>query len=175
MSRPENQAPANPVQAGDAITPVSEAGPVLGDIDSKSSMSVDGEKDAKLSSHAAPINVVPHLSGTSDDDVTLIDAQSGAVGATWKHRLPALLMILFFTRKSSVSLPPLYCQSGLTIDYPSLASMSLQSEATSLSPPSLRSSRPSRRRFRTLPTRATAPSPRPTSWSTASCPSSPAS
>ncbi|EST10225.1 Major facilitator superfamily [Kalmanozyma brasiliensis GHG001] len=109
MTKPESQLPVVKAAADDAISPASEAAPNVVDVDSKSSLSSDGAKDAKLADQTAPINVVPHLVGTSDgDDVTLVDAQSGAVGATWKHRVPALLMILFFTLGSN------FAQSSLS-------------------------------------------------------------
>lgn len=56
------------------------------------------EKDTKPSDLVAPEAAVPHLSSLDGDDTWIIDAQAGAVGAGWKHRIPALLMVLFFTR-----------------------------------------------------------------------------
>ncbi|CBQ70228.1 conserved hypothetical protein [Sporisorium reilianum SRZ2] len=71
-------------------------------VETKSSHSSSvAEDDTKLKSLAAPIAAAPHLTSNGDEDVWIADAQAGAVGATWKHRLPALLMILFLTLGSN--------------------------------------------------------------------------
>lgn len=69
---------------------------------STSSLSPPSEKDARSSEHVAATTIIPHLPANDHDRDGILDAQAGAVGATWKHRVPALLMIIFFTRMLSL-------------------------------------------------------------------------
>ncbi|GAC93927.1 hypothetical protein PHSY_001495 [Pseudozyma hubeiensis SY62] len=77
-------------------------------VETESSISSIAEKGPKTSNQPEPLAVVPHLAVNDDEEVWFVDAQSGAVGATWKHRLPAILMILFFTLGSN------FAQSSLS-------------------------------------------------------------
>ncbi|GAC72950.1 hypothetical protein PANT_7c00352 [Moesziomyces antarcticus T-34] len=75
---------------------------------STSSLSPPSEKDARSSEHVAATTIIPHLPANDHDRDGILDAQAGAVGATWKHRVPALLMIIFFTLGSN------FAQSSLS-------------------------------------------------------------
>lgn len=69
-------------------------------VESKSSLSsTDKEVKNVDGSKGAASVAMPHLLAHDEDQDWIVDAQAGAVGATWKHRVPALLMILFLTRK----------------------------------------------------------------------------
>lgn len=105
MSQKGGVASAEMVPASDAISTTSAAERNSDISENKSSNSTIAEKDAKTTALAAPIATVPHLSADDGQDVLVVDAQAGAVGATWKHRVPALLMIMFFTREYCSLLP----------------------------------------------------------------------
>ncbi|TKY85289.1 hypothetical protein EX895_006369 [Sporisorium graminicola] len=98
MSQPESR---NPVHEASAST--SDHNDLADAVETKSlhTASDAEEGDLKLNSLVAPIAAVPHLTNHDDEDVWIADAQAGAVGATWKHRLPALLMVLFLTLGSN--------------------------------------------------------------------------
>ena len=73
-------------------------------VDNKSSSSsLAKEKGANPSEGRTAAAFVPDLTKEDEQQAWRLDAQAGAVGATWKHRIPALLMILFFTRKSQLT------------------------------------------------------------------------
>lgn len=99
MPQTAKRTSADETLANDAINATAAITQNVDAAESKSSFSSVAEKNAKPSAQAAPIAAVPHLSATDDDETWVVDAQAGAVGATWKHRVPALLMILFFTRE----------------------------------------------------------------------------
>ncbi|SNX82200.1 uncharacterized protein MEPE_00906 [Melanopsichium pennsylvanicum] len=90
------KAPAN-----DPISTASAAGQLSDVLASSALPSITAEKDTKSAASAASLSPVPHLTADDGDEVWIADAQAGAVGATWKHRVPALLMILFFTLGSN--------------------------------------------------------------------------
>ncbi|KAJ1033775.1 hypothetical protein NDA13_001755 [Ustilago tritici] len=108
MSQAVGRASIEEMASKNVTSPATEAGQNHDTADSQSSLSSIAEKDAKSARQAAPIAVVPHLSSNDDDEAWVVDAQAGAVGATWKHRVPALLMILFFTLGSN------FAQSSLS-------------------------------------------------------------
>ena len=108
MSQAVGRASIEEMASKNVISPATEAGQNHDTADSQSSLSSIAEKDAKSARQAALIAVVPHLSSNDDDETWVVDAQAGAVGATWKHRVPALLMILFFTLGSN------FAQSSLS-------------------------------------------------------------
>ena len=89
---------ADETPANDAISTASAAEHSAELVESKSSLSSTRAKDATSPAHAVPMATVPHLIADDGEEVWIADAQAGAVGATWKHRVPALLMVLFFTR-----------------------------------------------------------------------------
>ncbi|SPO22893.1 uncharacterized protein UTRI_01571 [Ustilago trichophora] len=108
MSQTTKRTSADEALANDAINAAAAIAQNVDAAERKSSFSSVAEKNAKPSAHAAPIAAVPHLSATDDDETWVVDAQAGAVGATWKQRVPALLMILFFTLGSN------FAQSSLS-------------------------------------------------------------
>ncbi len=138
---------------------------------STSSLSPPSEKDAQSSEHVAAATILPHLPANVHDQDGILDAQAGAVGATWKHRVPALLMIIFFTRM--LSLVPLAIPLTMSVSVSDPLArlrrslLASKSEAILLSRPSRRSSRPSRRKSPGSTTPVTARSLQPNSWSTA--------
>ncbi|KIS70912.1 uncharacterized protein UMAG_00840 [Mycosarcoma maydis] len=104
MSQPEKRGLVEETRANETVGAISPAGQHVDDSnDTKSSICSTAEKDAKATDQVTPIAVIPHLAVDDQDEVWIVDAQSGAVGATWKHRLPALLMVLFFTLGSNFS------------------------------------------------------------------------
>lgn len=100
MSQAPRRVSKEEMNAEEAIFTASSVKEDVDAIDNKSSSSsLAEEKDASPSEGKTAAGFVPKLLVEGEDQTWRVDAQAGAAGATWKHRIPALLMILFFTRK----------------------------------------------------------------------------